>query len=112
MKIELFLHRTGRLAVRPTLEPGETYTSVIRVLRPVPCRRWHPSERLWTLTLGAPGLRPALKEFVDRGWVGGSNEDGPPESLAVRPTRPHGPPPAPARTRTQPSGTRPRRVRR
>ena len=58
MTLDLFVHPSGRLAIRPLLDPGENLSIAIRLLSSVPCRRWHPSERLWTMSIRGPGIGP------------------------------------------------------
>lgn len=68
MRILLFLHSTGHLAIQPLLGSGETYASILRLLRPIPLRRWIPDERLWTLPLG-PWSHHLCTVLARRGFV-------------------------------------------
>jgi hypothetical protein len=57
MELDIFEHSPGRLAIRPIVKPGENWGMMIRVLAKVPCRRWHPKERLWTISDQGPAVR-------------------------------------------------------
>lgn len=68
MKIVLFPHPSGRLAIQPLVPHPPTSEALGRLLKPIPCRQWHPDEQLWTLPFEGPWASYFLTVLVRNGF--------------------------------------------
>lgn len=100
MKIVLFAHPSGRLAVQPLAPHPPTVEALRRLLQPIPGRRWHADEHLWTLPFEGPWAAYFLTVLVRQGFQ--PSPEGLPQNpglrrlarVVCRPRRPGLTPPA------------------